>query len=300
MVADPPCDADGGVEASNSLARENAWGVGVVDGLEADHFALVGVVFEEDTLEGGFVVGFEAGEAVAAAGDRVGGAEDDDIALVVLGFHGIADDAGGKCVGVFEVEDADVLVGDAGGVAEIGEFGGVASGDLIDKGDLKWKGGGFEAGSGVDGADEAAEFARLPGSVEGACLPHCRSVLRRGFGACAEDGGEAGDGLLLLVHVLDFLADGGGGSVPARERSEVALFEREGFFEAGEEFVAGRGGSACGFDLREVAAGTADALGELGEGEAGSGASGVKATAELDEGIGGGVVLVHGEAFLGF
>jgi len=139
-------DADGGVAAGDLVAGEGAGGEVGVEGLEAHELGAAGVGFEVDAFEGGFVVGFEADEAVGAGGgvDGFGGAEDDDVAFLVEGGHGVADDAGGEGVGVVDVGGADVGVGDAGGVAEVGELGGVAGGDAVDEGDFD----GEEAGEG--------------------------------------------------------------------------------------------------------------------------------------------------------
>ena len=61
-------DADGGVAAGDLVAGEGAGGEVGIEGLEADELGAAGVGFEVDAFEGGFVVGFEADEAVGSGG----------------------------------------------------------------------------------------------------------------------------------------------------------------------------------------------------------------------------------------
>src|ERR1051325_4481262 len=129
--------AHGRVKAGELFAVELAGGVLGVEGLEADGVAGGDAVLDEDPLEGALVVGLDAGEAVHASFNGLGGAEDDDVALAVVREHGVADDAAGEGVGVGQVGAADVLGGGAGGVTEVGELARVAGGDFVDDGDLE-------------------------------------------------------------------------------------------------------------------------------------------------------------------
>jgi len=155
---------DGGApEAVDAFAGEDERGVFMVARLEADG----GLVrFEEDLLEGGFVRIGHADEAVVAAGNRQSGGEDDDISLVVPGFHRVADDADSEGVGVVEVGATDVFVGAARGITFVVVVHGVASGDVVDDG--------YEFAGGVDlfnifagFAEEVLEFAGRDGVGEG-------------------------------------------------------------------------------------------------------------------------------------
>lgn len=246
---------DRGVEAGDLFAVKGARRIRAVEGLEAD-----GISFEVDALERGLVVRFEAGKAVVAINDGPCWAEDDDIALGVRGFHGVADDACCECVGIGDVGAADVFIGDACGVGEVGELGGIARGDFVDQRDIASECNGKKLWFlffGCNLIDELAECAGGVGIVEGATV----------F-AAAEEVGESACRFACVGECFDIAADAGSAdfeaAAPSAGSHECSGGEFECLFEAREQWVAWCAALIV-FKGTQVALGAPDAGSELSE-----------------------------------
>lgn len=233
---------DGGVEAGHVVAVDGAGGESVVERLESQ----VVVRLEEDSFEGGLMIGQESDEAIAAVGGIERGGEDDDIALAVERFHGGTDDARGEGVRVAEGGAIDVSVGDAGGVIEVGEVAGHSGGDAVDERDL-------HAGLverieiGVCGLGGAVQLAALiePVEVDGSVA------------AAVGVGGES------CGKLMDRVFDGLGCAMPVGQPPQLAGGDVQRGFEGIEQRSAGRVGDFAGFDAAEVGAGATDGVGDV-------------------------------------
>lgn len=119
---------DGFVEAVNSFAVNNQRRVFIVSGLEAN-----GIVrLKKDSFESGLMRVGEADEAVVAAADFGGGRKDNDVAFPEFRLHRISDDSYREGIGVVQVWAADIIVGDAGRIAEVVKIGGITGGNFVD------------------------------------------------------------------------------------------------------------------------------------------------------------------------
>lgn len=217
-----------------------------IDGCESDD-----VIFEVDAFEGGVMVGEQTYEAVHAVGGVECGGEDDDIALFVVGGHGVADDAGGEGIGIGKVRGGDVFIGDACGVVEVGEFGGVAGGDFVDE---------WDGGEGLGWRVDVIFVVELVGVF---------LEVAGGIDVVEVDGavGTSGAVVELLDEGAECVADAEGECEPLCDLLEVAGVELEGLFKCDEDFGGGWVIEFVVFDGGDVGGGASGLPCEFAQGD---------------------------------
>lgn len=162
----------------------------------------------------------QAHETIHAVDGIECGGEDDDVALFVIGGHGVAHDAGCEGIGISKVRGGDIFVGDAGRVVEVGEFGGVAGGDFVDE---------RNGGKGVVWKIDVIFVVELVGVF---------LEVAGGIDVVEVDGaiGASGAVVEFLDEGAECVADTEGECEPLCDLLEVAVVELEGLFKGGEDF----------------------------------------------------------------